>query len=83
MQTVDQHVTCLLFFFTSTCNTQVDESFQAAEGAQLSPYLKVAKHVGSGSTADVYKLQSDEQQPELVSCTVPSKCIPPAEVRRF
>uniref|UniRef100_A0A383WJU6 Protein kinase domain-containing protein n=2 Tax=Tetradesmus obliquus TaxID=3088 RepID=A0A383WJU6_TETOB len=44
----------------------VDESFEAAEGAQLSPHLKVAKHVGSGTSADVYKLQGDGKQPELV-----------------
>lgn len=49
------------------CYMQVDESFEAAEGAQLSPHLKVAKHVGSGTSADVYKLQSDGKQPELVS----------------
>lgn len=49
------------------CYMQVDESFEAAEGAQLSPHLKVAKHVGSGTSADVYKLQGDGKQPELVS----------------
>jgi hypothetical protein len=45
---------------------QVDESFEPSEGAQLTPHLKVAKHVGSGTSADVYKLQSSDKQPELV-----------------
>lgn len=36
---------------------QVDESFEAAEGAQLSSDLELDKHIGSGSTADVYKLK--------------------------
>jgi hypothetical protein len=46
--------------------TQVDESFEASEGAQLTPHLTVTKHVGSGTSADVYKLQSSEQQLQLV-----------------
>lgn len=47
---------------------QVDESFEAAEGAQLSGGLLVGKHCGSGSTADVYKLQRSAGKPgaELV-----------------
>jgi hypothetical protein len=49
---------------------QVDESFEPSEGAQLTPYLRVAKHVGSGTSADVYKLQSSDKQPELVGAAV-------------
>jgi hypothetical protein len=36
---------------------QVDEPFEAAEGAQLSLDLVLDKHIGSGSTADVYKIK--------------------------
>jgi hypothetical protein len=36
---------------------QVDESFQAEEGTSLSSEYNIDKHVGSGSTADVYKLK--------------------------
>lgn len=36
---------------------QVSDSFQAAEGAELADGLVISKHVGSGSTADVYKLK--------------------------
>eukprot|EP00879_Flechtneria_rotunda_P000780 GHRR01000901.1.p1 GENE.GHRR01000901.1~~GHRR01000901.1.p1 ORF type:complete len:490 (+),score=163.56 GHRR01000901.1:462-1931(+) len=36
---------------------QVDESFEASDGAQLSKELIIGKHIGSGSAADVYKLK--------------------------
>jgi hypothetical protein len=36
---------------------QVEESFQASEGAQLGTEFKLDKHIGSGSTADVFKLK--------------------------
>lgn len=42
---------------THTTHIQVPESFDAAEGEQLSPDLLIDKHIGSGSTADVYKLR--------------------------
>lgn len=56
---------------------QVDENFQVEEGVQLSDHLTVNKHIGSGSTADVYKLQAaknDGKQQELVSCLESSSC---------
>lgn len=37
--------------------TQVDASFEPAEGAQLTPQLQIGKPIGSGSTADVFKLE--------------------------
>lgn len=39
----------------------MDESFDASEGVQLSPELIMDKHIGSGSTADVYKLKPAEE----------------------
>jgi hypothetical protein len=54
---------------------QVDESFEAAEGAQLTPHLKVAKHVGSGTSADVHNLQSSDKQTELVGAAVVRQCL--------
>jgi hypothetical protein len=35
---------------------QVDGSWQPSEGAWLSPRLRIGERIGSGSTADVYKL---------------------------
>jgi hypothetical protein len=39
------------------CCAQVEESFEASEGAQLGADFKLAKHIGSSSTADVFKLK--------------------------
>jgi hypothetical protein len=46
------------------CALQIEDSFEAQEGAQLSEKFKIGKHLGSGSAADVYKLEYVEGDKE-------------------